>query len=474
MKKLFFIGLLLLGSCAVGPDYKRPSTPAEDSFKETPQAWKEAQPSDAIARGKWWEMFGDPQLSALVERIEPGNFSLAQAEAQYRQAEAAIGVARAPLLPSVDANASAVRSHSPSGVIGGTTAGRTVTTRSFTVGTSSWEIDLWGHIRRQVEAAEAQAAASAGDYASARLSLQAQLMTAYFQLRMLDIQKQLYDDTVNALRKSLELTTNRYNVGVAAKADVVAADAQLKSALTQAADLGAQRAQQEHAIAVLTGVPPSQLTIKTDPSYEPQVPVIPPGLPSALLERRPDVAAAERRVMAANAQIGVAKSAFFPALTLSGSYGWRSGDPAVDLFTLPNRVWSLGPALAMNLFDFGLRRSQVAQAGAAYDATVANYRQVTLTALGEVEDNLAALRVLDEESKLEADSVAAARKSTELTLNQYKAGTLSYLNVVTVMAQQFAEERNAVALLQRRLVAAVNLVKALGGGWQNDEKPLTR
>ncbi len=474
MRKTLALLLVLLSGCAVGPDYKRPETKMGESFKELPQTWKEAQPSDAIARGKWWEMFGDPELSALVEKVEKQNFSLAQAEAQYRQAQAAIGVARAPLLPSVDANASAVRSHSPSGVIGGTTAGRTVTTRSATIGTTSWEIDLWGHIRRQVEAAEAQAAASAGDYASARLSLQAQLMTAYFQLRMLDLQKQLFDDTVAALRKYLELTMNRYNVGVAAKADVVAADAQLKSALTQATDLGVQRAQLQHAIAVLTGTPPREFSLETNKDYEPSVPVIPPGLPSELLERRPDVAAAERRVMAANAQVGVAKSAFFPTLTLSGNYGWRSADPSVNLFTIPNHLWSLGPALALNVLDFGLRRSQTEQAMAAYDATVANYRQVTLTALGEVEDNLAALRVLEEESKLEADSVAAARKSVELTLNQYKAGTVSYLNVVTSISQQLAEERNAVNVLQRRLAAAVALVKALGGGWQGDEKPPAR
>jgi NodT family efflux transporter outer membrane factor (OMF) lipoprotein len=457
--------LLLAAGCSVGPDYERPQTVVSDSYKETPQAWKEAQPSDAIARGKWWEMFGDPELSALVEKVEKGNFSLAAAEAQYRQAEAALGIARSGLLPSVDANASIQRNHSPSGVIGGTTAGRTVTTRSAGLSTS-WEADLWGHVRRQVEAARASLDASAGDLASARLSIQAQLMTAYFQLRLLDVQAKLLDDTVEGLRRSLELTNNRYKVGVAAKADVVQADAQLKSTLTQAVDLGVQRAQLEHAIAVLSGTSPGRLAIEPKPAYTAAVPVIPPGLPSALLERRPDVAAAERRVAAANAQIGVAKSAFFPTVTLSGQYGYRSADPSVNLFELPNRFWSLGPALAMNLFDFGLRRAQTDQAIAAYDATVANYRQVSLTALGEVEDNLAALRVLETEARLQADSVEAARKSTELVINQYKAGVVSYLNVVTVYTQQLNEERNAVLVLQRRLAAAVALVRALGGGWQ--------
>ncbi len=465
MNRIILALLFAVEGCAVGPDYERPSAPSQEQFKETPQGWKEAQPSDAIARGTWWQIFGDPQLGALVEKIEKSNFSLAASEAQYRQAQAALGIARAGLLPSVDANASIQRSHSPSGVIGGTTAGRTVTTRSVGLSTS-WEIDLWGHVRRQVEASQASLDASAGDLAAARLSLQAQLMTAYFQVRLLDVQKQLLDDTVAAFRKSLELTNNRYNVGVAAKADVVQADAQLKSTLAQGVDLGVQRAQLEHAIAILTGTPPSAFALPKIEKYEIAVPIIPPGLPSALLERRPDIAASERRVAAANAQIGVAKSAFFPTLTLSGQYGYRSGDPSVNLFELPNRFWSLGPALAMNLFDFGLRRSQTDQAIAAYDATVANYRQVTLTALGEVEDNLAALRVLEEEAQLEADAVEAARQSLELTLNQYKAGTVSYLNVVTVQAQYLTEQRTALGILQRRLAAAVALVRALGGGWQ--------
>ena len=464
-KSAAFLLPLLLAACAVGPDYQKPEVSLSDSYKETPSAWKEAQPADAIARGKWWEAFGDPELSALVEKVAAGNFSLAAAEAQYRQAQAALGVSRAGLLPSVDANAAVTRSRSPSGVVGGTTAGRTVTTRSANLSTS-WEIDLWGHVRRQVEAAQAQLEASAGDVASARLSLQAQLMTAYFQLRSLDAQKQLFDDTVAALRKSLELTQNRYNVGVAAKADVVAADAQLKSALSQTVDLGVQRAQLEHAIAVLTGVPPARLSLQEKKDYQATIPVIPPGVPSALLERRPDVAAAERRVAAANAQVGVTKAAFFPTLTLTGQYGYRTADPAINLFELPNRFWSIGPALAMNLFDAGLRRAQTEQAIAAYDATVANYRQTTLTAIGEVEDNLAALRVLEEEARLQAESVAAARQTLDLTINQYKAGTVSYLNVVTATASYLAEQRTAVNVTQRRLAAAVALVRALGGGWQ--------
>ncbi|MBV8031388.1 MAG: efflux transporter outer membrane subunit, partial [Betaproteobacteria bacterium] len=422
--------LLLLSGCAVGPDYKRPDTPPAPAFKETPPAWKNAEPGDALGKGRWWEMFGDPELSALVEKIEGANFSLAAAEAQFRQAQAAVAIARAPLLPSIDFSGSAVRNRSPSGVIGGTTAGRTVTTRAASF-SANWEADFWGHIRRQVEAAEASLEASEASYASARLSLQSQLMTAYFQLRTIDLQKRLLDETVDALRKSLELTNNRYNVGVAAKADVVQADAQLKSTLVQAVDLGVQRAQLEHAIAVLTGVSPAELAIAPNFTYQAQLPAVPPGLPSELLERRPDVAQAERNMAAANAQIGVVKSALFPTVTLSGQYGWRTADPTIGLLNVANRFWSLGPSVAYNVFDFGLRRAQTEQAIAAYDAQVANYRQAVLTAFGNVEDNLAALRILEEEAAAERDAVDAARLSLELTINQYKAGTVSYLNVVT-------------------------------------------
>jgi NodT family efflux transporter outer membrane factor (OMF) lipoprotein len=464
MKRFFLIAAVLVAGCAVGPDYERPGTVTSDHYKETPAAWKEAQPSDEIARGTWWELFGDPQLNELVAKIDVSNQSLAASEAQFRQAQAAINVARAPFFPTLDGNASITRSRSPVGVVGGTTAGRIVTQRSASV-TSNWEIDLWGRIRRQIEAAEASMQASAGDLASARLSLQAQLITDYFSLRLLDVQKQLLDDTVAAFRKSLELTNNRYQVGVAAKVDVVQADAQVKSTLVQAADLGVQRAQLEHAIAILTGVPPAQLAITPQPTYSAAMPAIPPGLPSALLERRPDVAAAERRVAAANAQIGAAKAAYFPQLTLGASYGFRSAD-AASWFTAPSHFWSFGPALAMSLFDAGLRRAQTAQAIAVHDATVANYRQIALTAIGEVEDNLAALRILEEEAKLQQDSVEAARQSMELTLNQYKAGTVSFLNVVTVQANLLNEERAAVNILNRRLAATVALVRALGGRWQ--------
>jgi NodT family efflux transporter outer membrane factor (OMF) lipoprotein len=463
-----WVTIALLAGCAAGPDYKKPETPKSAEFRETPEPWKVAQPRDEIARGQWWAMFGDPQLSGLVEKIETANQTLAASEATYRQAVAGTRIARAALFPELDAQASVVRSQSPSGVIGGTTAGRTITQHSASLGISNWELDLWGHVRRNVESAEAAAQASAGDLAAARLSLQAQLATDYFQLRVLDIQKQLLDDTVGGLRKYLELTNNRYNVGVAAKADVVQADAQLKSVLVQATDIGVQRAQLEHAIAVLTGVTPSELVIPPVAQYAVNVPMIPPGLASELLERRPDVAAAERRVAAANAKVGVAAAAFFPAVMLSAALGFRSSDTST-WFSAPSRFWSLGPSVVLALFDAGLRRAESDQAIAAYDATVANYRGTALTAFQEVEDNLAALRILQEEAQAEADAVAAARQSLELVLNQYKAGTISFLNVVTVQTSLLNEERSAIALQGRRMAAAVALVRALGGGWQPSE-----
>jgi len=453
----------LLAGCTLGPDYRRPETQAVEAFRETPEPWKQAQPRDDIERGNWWEIFGDPQLNDLIARIDVSNQTLAASEAQFRQTLAALGISRAALFPTLDANATVVRSHSPGSTLGGTTAGRTVTSYGGRF-TAQWEIDLWGRVRRSVEAAEAAARASAADLGAARLSLQAQLATSYFQLRALDAQARLLDDTVGALRKSLELTDNRYRAGVVARSDVVQADAQLKSTLVQTVDLGVQRAQLEHAIAVLTGVPPARLTITQSDSYETAVPVVPPGLPSALLERRPDVAAAERRVHASNAQIGVAKAAYFPQVTLTGVYGATSPDVSV-FFAGASRTWSIGPSIAQSIFDAGLRRSQTEQAIAAYDATVANYRQVTLTAFQEVEDNLAALRILEEEARSEAEAVEAARLSLSLVLNQYKAGTVSYLNVVTAQTALLNEERNAVGIQVRRLAAVIALIKALGGGW---------
>jgi NodT family efflux transporter outer membrane factor (OMF) lipoprotein len=373
---------------------------------------------------------------------------------------------RAALFPTLDANASITRSRSPTGLVGGTTAGRIINSRSVGL-SSSWELDLWGGLRRALESSTAGVQASAADLAAARLSAQAELASDYFQLRVLDAQKQLLDDTATAFDKSLELTRNRYTAGVAAKVDVVQAETQLKSTQAQAIDTGVQRAQFEHAIAILIGKPPSEFSLASVPLAV-TMPRVPLGLPSELLERRPDVAAAERRAAAANARIGVAKAAYFPSLTLSGNTGFRSA-AATDLFAASSRFWSIGPALAQSIFDAGLRRAQTEQAIAAYDATVAEYRQAVLAGFQEVEDNLAALRILEEEAQVQDDAVRAARESVLLTTNQYKAGIVSYINVVTVQTTQLSNERTAVGILGRQLVAAVTLVKALGGGWSAAE-----
>jgi len=459
------LAIALFGGCAVGPDYVRPDAEVPQAYKEA-GAWKLAQPQDEASRGRWWEIFKDPQLDALLEQVEISNQNVLASEAQFRRARSLLAASRAGYFPTVTADASITRSRSPTGLVGGTTAGRIITNRSASLD-AGWELDLWGRVRRTVESNEANAQASAADLAAARLSAQAALASNYFLLRVLDAQKQILDENVGALQRSLDLTKNRYAAGVAAKVDLVQAETQLKSTLADAVDTGVQRAQLEHAIAVLIGKPPAAFSLPPT-ALAVTMPAIPPAVPSALLERRPDIAAAERTVAAANAQIGVAKAAYFPALSLSGSLGSRAAD-ASQWFTAPSRFWSIGPALSLPLFDAGLRRAQTDQAIAAYDATVAEYRQAVLTGFQEVEDNLAALRILEEEAKVQEDAVRAARESVILTTNQYKAGTVSFLNVAVVQASQLNNERTAMGILGRRLVAAVTLVKALGGGWSAAE-----
>ncbi|HUJ85593.1 MAG TPA: efflux transporter outer membrane subunit [Burkholderiales bacterium] len=444
-----------LGGCMAGPDYRRPEVEVPAAYKEA-GAWKPAQPNDAARRGQWWKVFGDPELDALVAQIEIGNQNLRLAEAQYRQARALVGQARAALFPSLSGSVSVVRGRSPA-------SGPASTSHVLSLD-ASWEADLWGRVRREVEANVAGAEASAADLANARLSAQSELASDYFQLRVLDVERQLLDDTVSAYQKSLALTRNKYAVGVAGRIDLVEAQTQLMSTQAQAIDVGVARAQLEHAIAVLLGKPPAQFSLPRA-SIAIGMPAIPPGLPSELLERRPDIAGAERRVAAANAQIGVAKSAYFPDLTLSASGGFQSPSVA-DWISAPNRFWSIGPSLVQSIFDAGLRRAQTEQAIAAYDASVASYRQTVLGAFQEVEDNLAALRILEQEAAVQDEAARSARESVALTLNQYKAGTVDYLSVVTVQATQLSNERAAVVIYGQRLVAAVALIKALGGGWQ--------
>jgi NodT family efflux transporter outer membrane factor (OMF) lipoprotein len=431
------------------------------------KGWRAATPADALPRGDWWTAFNDPDLDALMKRVDVSNFNLRAAEARVRQARALADSARAGYFPTIGAGATAARSKSPS-LPNAPSTTAAVSTYSATVN-ASWELDLWGKVRRAVEAGDAGWQASAADLETARLSARAQLATSYFTLRLTDGFRQILEDTVAAYERSLVLTRNRYNAGVVARVDVVQAEVQWKSAQAQLVDLSVDRAQLEHAIALLVGEAPANFSLERKPLAL-SMPDVPLTLPSALLERRPDVASAERNVAAANARIGVAKAAFFPALTLSGAGGYRSID-AGQLFTAPFRFWSLGAAVAQPLFDGGARSAASDQAVAAYDEEVALYRQTVLTGFQEVEDNLAALRILADEATVQDEVLEGSRRNVELTLNQYNAGVVSYLNVIVAQATLLQNERTSAQLLGRRLTASINLVKAAGGGWSAEDLP---
>jgi NodT family efflux transporter outer membrane factor (OMF) lipoprotein len=462
------VALALASGCAVGPDYVRPHFEAPAAFKEG-EGWKPAQPSDAELRGAWWELFGDPALDALESQVVASNQTLAQAVATYAESRALVREARAAYFPTLTIGVGATRSRASANQTSGFSGSRgTETVQSLPVDVA-WEPDLWGRVRRSVESQRAGAQASAGDLASAQLSLQAQLALDYFALRTLDAERRLLDDTVAAYEKSLQMTQNRYDAGVAARTDVVQAQAQLETTRAQAIDLGVQRAQEEHAIARLVGRTPAELSIPTAP-LDAAPPGVPVGLPSQLLERRPDVAAAERRVAAANAQIGVAEAAYFPTVTLSASGGFESASLA-QWFTWPSRVWSFGPSVSETVFDGGLRGAQTDFARAGWEGSVASYRDTVLAAFQAVEDELAALRILADEADAQAAAVAAARKSVALTTNEYRAGTVSYLDVVTVQAIALADERTDVQLRGSRMAASVLLIEALGGGWSSGDLP---
>jgi NodT family efflux transporter outer membrane factor (OMF) lipoprotein len=458
MKRCAFAVLLpiaLVAGCAAGPDYSRPTLALPERFKEAP-GWKPAQPRDSEPRGAWWREFDDAELDALEHRVDVSNPSLHAAVAGYDRAVALAAQARAQFFPVVTSNAAYTR---------GRSAGITGNSASVQFA-ASWEPDLFGRIRRSVEAASATAQASDADLETTRLALQAQLAQDYFLLRVADAQNRLLDDTVAAYARFLELTRNRFAAGVASRADVAAAESQLASAQAQRVDGGLARAQLEHAIAVLAGSAPADFSLPARnalPTAQ-KLPQIPALLPGELLERRPDIAAAERRAAAANAQIGAAQSAFFPTLSLAAGGGWR-GPSFGDLLSAPNRVWSLGPALAATLLDAGARSAATAAARAGFEQAAANYRQTVLGALQEVEDNLAALRILDEEARLQHEAVRAASESLAQTTNQYKAGTVSYLNVITAQATLYTAQRTELDVRGRQLAANVALIRALGGGW---------
>jgi NodT family efflux transporter outer membrane factor (OMF) lipoprotein len=460
--------LALLTGCAVGPNYVRPTVVIPEAYKET-DGWRMAEPRDDASRGAWWEIFADPQLSALEARVSVSNQNLVVAEAQFRQARALVREVRANFFPQVTIGIGVSRTRPSSSVpsaTGASSGAQSIYTLPLDV---SWTVDVWGRIRRMVESNQAGAQASAADLETARLSIQTELLLDYFQLRALDAQTQLLEATVAAYQQSLQLTQNRYASGVASRADVLQAETQLKSTQAQTIDVGVQRAQLEHAIALLIGEPPSEFSLPAAPlaTLPPSIPV---GLPSELLERRPDIAAAERRVASANAQIGVAVAAFYPTVTLSASAGFDSSNPAKWL-VWPSRFWSAGPNVSETVFDGGLRRALTDQARAAYDASVAAYRETVLTAFQSVEDNLAALRILEDEARIQDEAVKAAQQTVVVTTNQYKAGIVSYLNVITVQAIALTNETTAVQILGRRMTAAGQLVQALGGGWSSAELP---
>jgi len=455
--------LTLLSACAVGPDYTRPTPLIEaelpTSFKEN---WKTAQPQDQHIPSNWWTIFNDDHLNELIEQVATSNLTLAQADANYRSANALVAQDKAAYFPLFTGDLSKKRNRNS------TNSSATPTTTNSIGINASWELDLWGKIRRTVEAQENTALASFANVQATLLSLQSQLAQNYFQLRVLDAQKELLDRTVEDFRRSLTLTQHQYKAGVVATDSVLLAETQLRSTEAQALDVGIQRAQFEHAIAILIGKPPSSFSVPVipigDTAYMPTMPEIPATLPSRLLERRPDIASAERTVAAANAKIGVTKAAYFPDLTLNASGGFQSSTFA-NWLTLPNRIWSVGPALAGTLFDAGAKRALNAQAIAAYDASVANYRQTVLTAFQNVEDNLVALRILKDEAQVQNAAVGSARKALAITLNRYQAGTVNYLNVVTAQTTALTNERTELSITNARLIATVKLIAALGGGW---------
>ena len=459
------LAVLLASGCAVGPDYRRPEAARPAAFRE---AWQPAAPADELPRGPWWQAYGDPTLDDLEAAAERSNQTLAAAEAQYRAALAAVGGSRAALFPSIAVTASSTRSATGSGT-GGTINGIStpLSSRASTYtldrasATADWEIDLWGRLRRDLEVSRSTSQASAADLAAARLSVAATLAQDYVQLRALDLERDLLARTTAAYRRSLEITSNRYAAGVAPRTDVTQAQSQLASAEGQAADLGVQRATLEHAVATLSGHAASEFTLPVAAAL-PQFPPVPLLLPATLLERRPDVAAAERRVAAANAAIGVARGAYFPALALSATGGYQGPDWR-NLISLPTRFWSLGPQLAETLFDAGPRHAHNLTARANYDAAVANYRQTVLTALEDTEDALAALRGLGEEEEAAARSAAAAGETLRATENQYRAGTVSYLNVVIAESTSLGADVSLINVRSRRLIAHIDLLKAMGG-----------
>jgi len=451
----------------IGPKYQRPVAQMPATLKEMAanDQWKMATPSDGLMKGKWWEIFGDPQLNGLEELVSINNQNVKQAEAQFRQARAAVDTNHANYYPTIGSAPAITQTD-----IGKQARGSGATSQTFSLPvTASWEPDLWGRVRLAVQAAVDNAQVSAADLENIRLSAQALLATDYFALAANDMQQAVLHDTIDAYEKNLQLASDRFRFGVASRSDVALAQTQLAGARAQNTDLHVARAQFEHAIAMLTGQLPASLEIGSG-KINAAPPPIPMALPSQLLERRPDIAANERQVAAANANIGIAETAYYPTLTLSASAGFLTTNLA-NLITYGSRTWSAGPSISQTLFDFGRRGAALDSVHASYDATVAAYRQTVLAAFQEVEDDLSNLRYLAEEAVQQREAVIAAQESLSLELDRYKAGTDSYLSVITTQTIALSDELTAITILQRRMSAAVDLVKALGGGWDNSTLP---
>ena len=470
---------LVAGGCKVGPNYKTPSAAMAPSFKETTAVvpppsepgvgWKQAQPDDDKLRGKWWESYGDPQLNALEEKVAVSNQTLKTAAAEYAQALASVQQYRSFYFPTVSLAPGYARTRvSENRPLGIPTKGNPYNDLTAS-GQAIWEPDLWGSVRRTVQEARANAQASAADLANVELSLRAELAMDYFELRGLDTQKQLLDDTIAQYQRYLQLTISRFHGGVATDADVAQAQTQLDQTKAQAIDVGVARARFEHAIATLTGQPASNFSLAPAPLTL-QLPQIPVGVPSEMLERRPDVAAAERRAAAANEQIGITIAAYYPQITLSGTGGFESARFG-NFFQGPSSLWALGGSAAELLFDAGRRHSLTAQARAAYDAEVANYRQTVLQSFQDVEDQLAALTILNQEAAAQQQTVADAERSLRISTDQYKGGLTTYLQVITAQATELSNRRTAADITTRQFAASVQLVKALGGGWDATQLP---
>jgi NodT family efflux transporter outer membrane factor (OMF) lipoprotein len=468
MLPILFLGVLLIGGCSVGPKYSKPTTQIPPAYKENGN-WKTAQPSDQAQKGNWWEIFQDPQLNTLEEQLSVSNQSLRAAVDRFQEARDVLRETRSSLFPLVTASVSPSRIHQSQkkALFGGSLP---VNYSDFILaGDVSYEADVWGNVRRTVEASRTLAQASAADLETISLSLHAELALDYLTLRGLDAQKQLFDTNVDAFEKALQLTESRFQGGVASREDVDLAATQLEQTRAQDIDITSARDQFEHAVAVLIGQPASSFSL--DPAPSPAIPPVPPpGLPSELLERRPDIAEAERRVASANEQIGIARAAFFPTITLGLVGGFESGQ-FPSWLTGPSALWSIGASAAETVFDFGRRRAISDQAIAAYDEMVADYQQTVLTSFQEVEDSLSDLRVLEDEAKTQDAAVAAANRALDQSTNRYKGGLDTYLTVITAQSAALANERTAVSLLTRRLTSTVFLVKALGGGWDVSKLP---